>query len=191
MASILTATSSTHRTNPVIRGKWVMEALLGDKIPEPPADIPDLNEDAGINSTMTLRQELEAHRNKEECRKCHELIDPIGFGLENFDAMGRFRTHETGGQKIDSSGELEGFKFSGIAELKSWLLAHKEEEFVRNITERMLSFALGRELQTFDEAAIQKITTALKENDNKLEILIEEIVLSYPFLNKNNTPDLE
>lgn len=191
MASVLTATSSPTRTSPVLRGKWVMETLLGGHIPEPPADIPDLPATAGLDQKMTLRQELEAHRNKEECASCHDEIDPIGFGLENFDAIGRYRTSEVMGQPIDSSGELDGFKFSGAAELKAWLIKERKEPFIRNLTERMLAFSLGREIQTFDEAAILKITSALQQNNYSAATLIEETVLSYPFTHQSNSNEIK
>ncbi|BDS06510.1 filamin [Oceaniferula spumae] len=188
MASVLTATSSPTRTSPVLRGKWVVETLLGERIPEPPADVPELTANAGLKKNMTLREELEAHRKKEECASCHDRIDPIGFGMENYDAIGRFRKKEAGGQLIDSSGTLDGFKFSGAAELKAWLMKERKKQFIRNISERMLAFALGREIATFDEAPLRKITAALEKNDYQASTLIEEIVLSYPFLHQNNSP---
>ena len=190
MASVMTATSTPTRTSPVLRGKWVVETLLGDHIPEPPADVEELNANAGRNRKMTLREELEHHRDNPDCATCHDKIDPIGFGLENFDAIGRYRTEEAGGQKIDSSGQLDGFKFTGVAELKDWLIEERKSEFIRNLSERMLAFALGREVETFDESALRTITSALEENNYQASTLIEEIVVSYPFLNQNNkTPD--
>jgi len=179
MASVLTATSTPTRTSPVLRGIWVAETLLGERIPEAPADVPELGENAGLNRKMTLRQELEHHRNQEQCASCHDKIDPIGFGLENFDAIGRFRIEESTGQRIDSSGEMDGFKFKGAAELKAWLIKERKEQFTRNVTERMLAFALGRKVETYDEAPLRKITAALKKKDYQTMTLIEEIVLSY------------
>jgi len=187
MASILTATSTPTRTSPVLRGLWVAETLLGDRVPEAPADVPELTEQAGLKKKLTLRQELEEHRRKPDCAICHDKIDPIGFGLENFDAIGRFRLKETGGRNIDASGEMDGFKFTGIGELKAWLLEHRKEEFIRNVTERTLSFALGRKLETYDEGPLRQITAALAEKDYLGSLLIEEIVLSYPFLHQNNS----
>lgn len=191
MASILTATSSATRTSPVLRGKWVMETLLGERVPEPPADVPELADKAGMNEKMTLREELEIHRNNKQCASCHDKLDPIGFGLENFDAIGRFRREEFKGQPIDSSGELDGFKFSGSAELKGWLIKQRKEQFIRNLSEKMLAFALGRELHTFDEAPLIKITKALKENNYTASLLIEETVLSYPFLHQSNSNQIK
>ncbi|MBK1856444.1 DUF1592 domain-containing protein [Verrucomicrobiaceae bacterium 5K15] len=189
MASVLTATSTPTRTSPVLRGVWVAETLLGDHIPEAPADVPELADNAGLNGKLTLRQELEQHRKQEQCASCHDQIDPIGFGLENFDAIGRFRRKETGGQPIDSSGELDGFQFDGAAELKAWLVKERKEPFIRNLSEQMLAFALGRQVETYDEAPLRRITGALEKNNYNAMTLIEEIVLSYPFLHKNNKPE--
>ena len=185
MASVLTATSSPTRTSPVVRGKWVLEALLGERVPEPPDDAGELSAGAGRNKGKTLREELEIHRNNPDCRSCHEKIDPIGFGLENFDGIGRFRTQENG-KAIDNTGVIEGHQFSGTAQLKKWLLSERRDEFLNNVAERMLSFALGRELETFDEGPLLKIQKNLAENNWGALSLIEEVVLSHPFLHQNN-----
>ena len=187
MASVLTATSSPTRTSPVLRGKWVVETLLGERIPDPPPDAGQLDADAGKKRGKTLREELEIHRSKPDCARCHDKIDPIGFGLENFDAIGRYRTEENG-KAIDNSGELSGFAFSGAAELKAWLRNERKDAFVRNVTERMLAFALGRRIETFDEGPLRKIMAALESNSYRASTLVEEIVLSYPFLHQNNAP---
>lgn len=190
MASILTSTSSPTRTSPVLRGKWVMETLLGEHIPEAPADVPEINAKAGMRKNFTLRQELEMHREKAECARCHDKIDPIGFGLENFDAIGRFRTKELTGKAIDSSGELHGHKFQGIDQLKKYLMNYHKEQFTHTVSEKMLTFAIGRKIETFDQAAMLKISKALKEDDYKLTTLIEEVVLSYPFLHQSSTNEI-
>ncbi|MDF1753346.1 MAG: DUF1592 domain-containing protein [Verrucomicrobiales bacterium] len=186
MASILTATSSSTRTSPVLRGKWVLETLLGEHIPEPPADAGQLPANAG-HTGKTLREELEIHRDKEGCKNCHDKIDPIGFGMENFNGIGQFRTKHKG-KPIDNKGELDGFTFTGVDELKRWLKAERKEAFLRNISERMLAFALGRELKTFDEGPVLEILAALEANENRAITLLEEIVLSYPFHHQNNSP---
>jgi len=191
MGSILTATSSPTRTSPVLRGIWVLERLLGERIPEAPADVPEIDAKVDQQKSTTLRKELEHHRDNPNCARCHDKIDPIGFGLENFDALGRFRTEEASGNPIDSSGEMEGHKFRGAAELKKWILENRKEEFIRTISEKMLAFAIGRKIEPFDEAAIQKITNALKENDYKASILMQEVVLSHPFLNKGVNKEIK
>ena len=179
MASVLTATSSPTRTSPVIRGKWVLETLLGRHLPEPPADAGELPGNAG--EARTLREELLLHRRDPTCAVCHDKIDPIGFGLENFDAIGRFRTKQAG-KPIDSRGELpSGEAFDGPVELKEYLFNDHKTEFTRNLTKRLLSFALGRELQYFDEPVIEKIVSAVEADDYRSHTLLNQIVLSYPF----------
>jgi len=179
MASVLTATSSATRTSPVIRGTWVLETLLGRRLPEPPADAGALPGNAG--QARTLREELLRHRRNPTCATCHDKIDPIGFGLENFDAIGRFRTKQAG-RLIDVRGELPGgVVFNGPVELKQYLKSEKKTEFARNVTVRLLAFALGRELQYFDEPAVEKIFTAVEADDYRAVTLIEQIVQSYPF----------
>ena len=191
MGAILTATSNPARTNPVSRGKWVLETLLGSRIPEPPADAGILPENAGQVKGQTLRQEFEEHRRNPSCVDCHEKIDPIGFGLENFDAIGRYRTTENG-VPIDSAGVMpDGAAFNGPVELKRYLLSEKKDAFIRNLVERMLSFALGRELKHYDEAAILKIVEALEATDYSAQTLITEVVMSYPFQYQHPDPDNE
>ncbi len=191
MASVLTATSSPTRTNPVNRGKWVLETLLGNRIPEPPADAGILPENAGQVKGQTLREEFEMHRRNPNCVDCHEKIDPIGFGLENFDAIGRYRTTENG-VPVDSSGEMpDGFHFEGPVELKDYILSQRQDQFVRNVTERMLAFALGRELKHYDEGPILKIIEALENTQYSGKTLIKEVVLSYPFRNQHPNPNDE
>lgn len=179
MASVLTATSSATRTSPVIRGKWVLETLLGRELPEPPADAGELPGNAG--EARTLREELLRHRRNPTCATCHDKIDPIGFGLENFDAIGRFRTMQAR-KPIDAKGELpDGTIVDGPVELKQYLKTEKKTEFARNVARRLLAFALGRELQYFDEPAVEKILVAVETDDYLAATLIEQIVLSYPF----------
>lgn len=191
MASVLTVTSSASRTSPVVRGKWVLETLLGEKTPEPPADAGALDPEAGEKRNKTLRQELLDHRRNASCAMCHNKIDPIGFGLENFDAIGRYRTEEAG-QPVDNSGELPGgAAFRGPAELKKLLLAKRKSAFIRNVVERMLSFALGRKLELFDEPAIAGITAAVEADGYRAATLVKQIVLSYPFQNQNNKDTVE
>ena len=179
MGSILTATSSPTRTSPVVRGKWVLETLLGRTLPEPPADAGELPGDAG--EARTLREELALHRRNPTCAACHDKIDPIGFGLGNFDAIGRFRTKHAG-KPIDAKGELPGgITFDGPVELKAYLIAERKTEFTRNLTRRLLSFALGRELQYFDEPAVEKIVEAVEAKDYSSREMLNQIVFSYPF----------
>jgi hypothetical protein len=186
MASILTVTSGPTRTSPVVRGKWVLETLLGEKVPEPPANAGSLDPEAGESRGKTLREELALHRRDATCASCHSKIDPIGFGLENFDAVGRFRAQEAG-RPVDNTGELpSGETFRGPGELKQVLVKTRQGQFVRNITERLLSFALGRKLELYDEPALATITAAVERDQLLARTLIRQIVLSYPFQYQSN-----
>jgi len=180
-AGILTVTSFPHRTSPVLRGRWILEELLGAEVPPPPPDVPVLNERQKGGSTLTFRQQLEKHRSKAECATCHNRMDPLGFGLENFDALGRWRT-EQGGKPIDSVGVLPtGEKFSGPAELKKLLLEKRRPEFVRNLCRKTLGYALGREINRVDACVIQDCAQALERGEFRASSLIEAVVVSYPF----------
>jgi len=191
MGSILTATSNPARTNSVSRGKWVLETLLGSRIPEPPADAGILPENAGRVKGKTLREEFEMHRRNPSCIDCHEKIDPIGFGLENFDGIGRFRESENG-KPIDNSGRLpDGTSFTGPAELKQYILSSKKDDFVRTLCEKMLAFALGRDLHHYDEAAIIKLVAAMEKKQYGIRTLFEEVALSFPFRYQHPNPEHE
>ncbi|NQZ57043.1 MAG: DUF1592 domain-containing protein [Lentisphaeraceae bacterium] len=191
MGAVLTA-SSAHptRTSPVDRGKWVLEELLGEKLPDPPVDIPPLSKKAGSKKAkLTFRQSLEKHQEKEGCAVCHRKIDPIGFGLQNFDNIGRWRT-TIGGKPINSKGVLpSGEKFKNVQELKVILL-NKKEKFSRNIIEKLLSFSLGRKLEYYDEPAIRAIHKKFAAADYKIHSLIFAIVSSKPFQFQNNLKEM-
>ncbi|MCM8542979.1 MAG: DUF1592 domain-containing protein, partial [Lentisphaeraceae bacterium] len=190
MSSILTSTSNPSRTSPVNRGLWVFEKLLGQHMGAPPADVPPLPENAGHQKGKTLRQVFEEHRDNPACSTCHNKIDPLGFGLENFDAIGRYRKSENG-KEIDASGKMpDGSSFVGIVELKEYILKKKKKEFLRNISERLLSFALGRELQYFDEPAIKKIYEATQKDKYSASTLLSEVIFSYPFLSQSNNTEI-
>jgi hypothetical protein len=157
-----------------------MEQLLGDRIPPPPPGVPPLPEEGEQAEPKTLRAQLEAHRTQPECASCHDKIDPIGFGLENFDPIGRWRDEEAG-QLIDTEGVLpSGETFNGPQELKAILLKRKNN-FARHVSRKMLGYALGRALTQYDSCVIEKGIKALQENDYRASALITEIVLSSPF----------
>ncbi len=179
-AAVLTVTSYPLRTSPVLRGKWVLEDVLGAKVPPPPPDVPELPKEDRAAGGLTFRQQLEVHRTKAECAACHARIDPLGFGLENFDPIGRWRT-EAGGAAVDASGELPGgTKFNGPAELKVLLLKRKPE-FLRNLSRKLLGYALGRQLYPFDQCVVDDGLKALAADGDRPAALFERIVLSYPF----------
>jgi hypothetical protein len=181
-ASILAVTSFPHRTSPVLRGRWLLEELLGAKIPPPPPDVPVLNDGRkGAQATLTIRQQLEKHRAKAECASCHARMDPLGFGLENFDALGRWRT-EQGGQPVDNTGVLpSGETFRGPKELKKLMLEKRRSEFLQNLSKKALGYALGREIKGADLLVVRDCVHALEKDDFRVSRLLETIVLSYPF----------
>src|SRR5262249_55113864 len=182
-ASVLTVTSYPHRTSPVLRGRWVLEELLGTEVPPPPPDVPVLDR-RGTSNAKSVRQQLEKHRAKAECAACHNRMDPLGFGLENFDSLGRWRT-EHGGQPIDSSGVLPGGgRFSGRGELKKLLLDKRRPEYVANLSRKMLGYALARELNKVDKLVAADAAQALEAGQWRISCLLEAIVVSYPFLHR-------
>ena len=178
-AAILTASSFPNRTSPVLRGKWILENILNEPPPPPPPDVPNLDEKAA-GSPAGLREQLEAHRTNPVCKACHAGMDPLGFGLENFDAIGRWRTKD-GDSPIDASGRLpNGGTFDGPEGLKQLLLNDKAA-FTRCLAEKLLIYALGRGLEDYDQPAVQSIVTETAASDYKFSALIAAIVSSRPF----------
>jgi len=180
-ASILTLTSNPTRTSPVKRGKWVLENILGAPPPPPPANVPPLKEGKEAVATGTLRQRMEQHRTDPVCASCHARMDPIGFGFENFDAIGRWRDKD-GGLPLDTSGDLSaGESFKGVADLKIILLKRKREQFARCLAEKMLTYALGRGLERYDKCAVDEIAKKLAGNNYRFSALVAGVVKSTPF----------
>ncbi len=178
-AGVLTVTSYPTRTSPVIRGKYVLEAILGAPPPDPPADVPSLEEE-GLGEDASLRQRLEQHRASPTCATCHDRMDALGFGLENYDAIGRWRSKD-GKFDIDSAGTLpNGKSFNTPAEMRRILLADIDE-FSRNMTEKMLIYALGRGLERYDRITVRGISRKVSESEYRLQTLIHEVVRSLPF----------
>jgi hypothetical protein len=180
MSAVLAVSSYPNRTSPVLRGKWVLESLLGTPPPPPPPSVPALEENHAGVAAKTIRERLEQHRRDPACAACHSRIDPLGFGLENYDVLGRWRT-EDAGSPVDTKGELpDGTKFDGPDELRAVLMSRKDV-FIRNLTSKMLGYALGRGLRIEDSCTVDYIVTRLKENDYAARTLVQEIVLSVPF----------
>jgi hypothetical protein len=187
LGAVLTVTSYPLRTSPVLRGKWVLEQVLSAPPPPPPPDLPELPKDDAKQNGLTFRQQLELHRQSTQCASCHNRMDPLGFGLENYDPVGRWRT-QLAGDPVDASGVMTtGEKFTGPAELKKVLLARKDE-FVRNLTEKMLSYALGRGLEYYDQPTVKEIADALAKDGYKSSTLVLEIAKSYPIRYRRNAP---
>jgi cytochrome c553 len=177
-ASILAVTSNPTRTSPVKRGKWILENILGTPPPPPPPDVDELKEDGEAKGT--LRQQMEMHRKNPTCASCHQRMDPLGFGFENFDAIGAWRTKD-GGQQIDAGGVLpDGSAFKGPAELRKILL-QKKDLFANCLTEKLLTYALGRGMERSDRCHVEAIVRKIAKEDYKLTGLIVEIVESDPF----------
>ena len=180
MAAVLAVSSYPHRTSPFFRGKWILETILGDPPPPPPPNVPELEESASSVSSESLRQRLELHRQNVACAQCHDRIDPLGFGLENYGVLGRWRDKYEG-HTVDARGALpDGTTFSGPAELKLALLGRKDQ-FVRHLTKKMLGYALGRGLTYYDYCAVNSIVDKLRANDYKSHHLLFGIIQSVPF----------
>ncbi len=180
--SILTVTSAPDRTSPVRRGKWVVLNILGVVPPDPPPNVPVLKEsdvNTGARKVVTMRQRMEEHRSP-ACASCHKMMDPIGFAMENFDAIGRYRTVE-GVQKLDLSGELvDGAKFVGSSELRREVLRYSPR-FVETLTERLLSYALGRGVEYYDMPVVRRVVREAAARNNRFSELVLGIVDSQPF----------
>jgi hypothetical protein len=180
-ASILALTSNPTRTSPVKRGKWVLENVLGAPPPPPPPNVPELENVPDVDQTLSLRQRMEQHRHNPTCASCHRRMDAIGFALEHFDAIGRWRDTD-GKAPIDSTGEIfAGRKFDGARQLAELLDGPERERFLNCAAEKMLIFALGRGLEYFDSCAVDKIVESMQQNDNRFSSLVLAVVESVPF----------
>ncbi len=181
MASVLAVTSNPTRTSPVKRGKWIMETILGTPPPDPPADVPDLDETAKVNPNVSLREQLEIHRRDVRCAACHRQMDALGLAMENFDPIGSWRDRD-GRFEINATGKLpNGQNFSGPAELKQSLLSAQKGDFVRCLTEKLLTYSLGRGVEYYDRCTVDAIAAAAEKDGYKFSRFVIEIVESDPF----------
>lgn len=192
MPGILAATSFPNRTSPVKRGVWVLEQVLGEHVPPAPPDIPALEKQEQEKiANLTLRQRTELHRTNPVCANCHQTLDPIGFGLENFDAIGRWRDREENGAAIDASGELpgtlgekaDGKSFTSPKELKA-IIAKRGDDFSRNLVERLLAYALCRKLEGYDDVVVDTLMQDIAVDEYRMQTLISAVVTSYPFTHR-------
>ena len=180
-ASVLAVTSYPNRTSPVLRGKWVLENLLGTPPASPPPDVPSLEETTGEGEVLSMREATERHRANPVCASCHQLMDPPGFALEQFDAVGRFRTHTAANTPIDATGELpDGTQFDGASGLRD-ALASRPERFVGTLTEKLMTYALGRGLEYYDAPTVRGILREAAEEDYRFSSIVLGIVKSPPF----------
>jgi Protein of unknown function (DUF1592)/Protein of unknown function (DUF1588)/Protein of unknown function (DUF1587)/Protein of unknown function (DUF1585)/Protein of unknown function (DUF1595) len=178
--SILLLTSHTTKTSPILRGKWILDSLLNSPPPPPPPGVPPLDESPAGGRKLTTREEIERHRNNPVCASCHARMDPLGFALENFDVIGEWRTRDAGGE-IDASGKLpNGANFAGPQGLKHLLLSHPDE-FVEATVTRLLTYALGRELDMRDQPTVRKVMRDTQAGRYRFEDLIVAVVNSVPF----------
>lgn len=185
MPGVLAATSFPNRTSPVIRGVWVLEQMLGDHVPSAPPDVPELEtQDQKSVANLTLRERTELHRTDPVCANCHRLLDPIGFGLENFDAIGRWRIKDENGQAIDALGELpDGSRFSNPKELKA-MIAKRLDDVSRNLVEKLLAYALCRKLEGYDEIVVDNLMQEIARDGYRMQTLVTAVVTSYPFTHR-------
>jgi hypothetical protein len=180
--AILTVTALPNRTSPVVRGKWVLQNLLGAPPPEPPPNVPALEENGNqVTNVRTVRERLEQHRANPTCASCHKLMDPIGFALESFDAVGKYRTYDENFEQLDTAGVYaDGTRIDGLPGLRQVLTNHSEQ-FLANMTKTLLTYALGRGVEYYDAPAVRSIIRDAAPQNYRLSSLILGIVKSTPF----------
>lgn len=179
MPAVLASTSFSTRTSPVRRGVWVLEQILGERVPPPPPDVPQLQtQDQTSRKDLTLRELTQLHQSQASCTNCHKVLDPIGFGLENFDGIGRWRQTDASGMVIDSAGVLPtGQSFSNPAQLKR-VLSSRRDDIARNVIERLTAYAVGRPLEGYDELVIDRLMEKIGKDGYRMRTMITEIVCS-------------
>jgi mono/diheme cytochrome c family protein len=186
MPGVLANTSFPNRTSAVNRGVWVLEQVLGEHIPPPPPNVPPLDkQDKDKVANLTLRQRTELHRSNPVCANCHKVLDPIGFGLENFDAIGRWRDKDDSGGKIDATGELPGGnQFSTPTELKR-IIAGRKDDFCRTLAGKLLAYALGHQVEGYDEIVVDQLAEGVAKDEYHMQTLVVGVVTSYPFTHRH------
>jgi hypothetical protein len=179
--SILTVTSYANRTSPVLRGKWILDNILGTPPPPPPPNVPPLTDTQAAGKALSMRERMAQHRVNAACSGCHQLMDPAGLSMENFDAIGRWRTRSEAGTMVDASGGLpDGSTFEGVAGLRKALL-NRPELFVTTVTEKLLTYALGRGVESYDAPAVRAIARRARSDEFRFSSIVLGIVGSTPF----------
>jgi Protein of unknown function (DUF1588)/Protein of unknown function (DUF1585) len=182
MATLLSKQSGASRSSPILRGNWLVETLLGEKLPKPPKNVPQLPESELDTNGLTMRQITERHREVASCAKCHDRIDPFGFALEGFDAIGRRRTNDLAGRPIDTNVQLQdGTKFADIAGLRDYVLLNRRNEFLRQFSRKLLGYSLGRAVELSDEPLLAEIQRTLAGNDYHVQSAIRTVIDSPQF----------
>ena len=183
LATTLAKQSGASRTSPILRGNWVSEVLLGEKLPKPPKDVPRLPESETATEGLTVRQLIEKHRSDTRCSSCHRKFDPFGFALENFDAIGRFRNRDLGGRAVDTKTKSpDGTPIEGLAGLRDYLAVTRRTAFVHQFCRKLLGYALGRGVQLSDEPLLAEMQKRLAANDYRISAAIQTILESRQFL---------
>ncbi|MDB6118098.1 MAG: hypothetical protein JWO08_1879, partial [Verrucomicrobiaceae bacterium] len=186
MGCILTKTSRPNRTSPVLRGDFLYKVVLGNSSPPPPPNVPELP--AGALKPSSLREAMQQHRADKACSVCHDRLDPLGFALEEFDPVGKFRSNDESGGKIDSTGEMkDGTKLNGADGLRAFLQSN-ESQFVGQFCRKLLGYATGRQTMPTDKALLAQMQTELKKNGNKLSTAVLTVVNSHQFLYRRSDP---
>lgn len=181
LASVQAKQAGASRSSPVLRGNWVVETLLGEKLPRPPANVPRLPEEEG-NDGLTMRQQVERHTRAAECATCHVRIDPFGFALENYDSIGRLRVKNPGGPPVDTRARLrDGTEFEGIDGLRTYLLTKKKDVVLRLFCRRLLGYALGRSVTLSDQTLIDEMVAEMDRTEGRLSAAVQAIVRSPQF----------
>lgn len=183
-ASVLSVTAFPDRTSPVIRGHWVLDRLLGTPPPDPPPDVSEISDVVLERDDLSFRQKVQLHSQTPRCSACHQEMDPIGFSLENYDNFGRYRTRLFG-EAIDADGALpNGRRFSGARGLRDVIISERKQDLTRQVARKMLTYALGRQLEYFDEAAVREIIESTRNDGDRFQTLVKEIIQSEPFMFK-------
>ena len=185
MGSMLSRQSGASRTSPVLRGNWIFETLLGNHLPKPPPNVPELPEDERHTQGLTVRQMVERHRSLPGCASCHDKIDPLGLALEGFDPIGRRRTRDLAGRPVDAGVRLQpGIEFQDLSGLRTYLLEQRREEFLQNFCRKLLGYALGRSVEVSDEELLAEVLQALESADFRFSAAVATIVRSPQFLHQ-------
>ncbi len=182
LGATLAKNSGASRTSPILRGNWISEVILGEKLPKPPKNVPILPDEDSNTAELTVRQLVEKHSSDEKCMGCHRRIDPYGFSLENYDAIGRFRSVDLAQHPIDTKTTLpDGTPIDGAAELRAYLLNKKRDVVLRQFLKKLLGYSLGRSVQLSDGPLLDEIQMKLAQNNDRFSVAVETIVLSQPF----------